>query len=237
MEKVQVFDSHKEMWAQIGKDIHDSNLEARMTLGDLYEKALSEYKGSSDFSERWLKKQEEALRKGLIRSIIPPKMIHLSNDEQKEFEQQCNDLGKDLELTAIVKLHAIGRDYQFLDANNGDLPFSFSGEYDNLASLVGNLKSILPKLVDGHYGTKLTPTFYTTTEDQPIMPEHITNDVDGYMKGIEQEIEDFLPEDLPEDNKNDILNFLKNFASSKDRIRGLTTEECQEFERLFYQQE
>ena len=234
MEKVQIFNTYEEMLNQIGQGFYDNNLKTREILSERLRKIELDYKEKSGFNERSIRQQEEIKKQKGYGSIIPPDMIALPEDEWEKLHEQHSYLGKDLELTALVGLCAVGSKYDFDGFSEQDLGVSYSSqeEHDDIGCLVQAVKDILPQLEGRFYGAKLTLVIYTTKTDEPIVPEHILNDVPGFVKEISQEVEgdDFIPEEA----KEQFIESLWEFASCQDRYRGLNEEECREFERLFY---
>ncbi len=191
---------------------------------------MSEYKEKSGFNERWIKRNEELKKKKPRASTFPPDMVHLSDVEQKKFKEQYHDLGKDLELTVLVYLSAVGDEYYF-DEASGSIGIRSVGPYKDISSMALDIKDILQQLKGRFSGAKLTPAFYTTKENKPLVPEEISSDVDGWLNGIAQEMQE--DDDFPEEVKASFYGAMREFASSKDRIKGLTEAECTEFERLY----
>ncbi|MEK6853397.1 MAG: hypothetical protein AABX64_01820 [Nanoarchaeota archaeon] len=230
---VQIYDTQEEVLQRVRQVVYESNLKTRETLESLTKAAMSEYREKSGFDERWIRRNEEFKKKKPWASTFPPNMVHLSDDEQKNFKEQYHDLGKDLELTVLVHLSAVGDEYNFDDVSGG-IGIGFVGPYKDISSMALDIKDILQQLKGKFSGAKLTPAFYTTKENKPLVPEEISSDVDGWLNGIAQEMQE--DDDLPEEAKTSIYEELREFASSKDRYGGLTEAECAEFERLFCQQ-
>ncbi len=186
MTKVQIYNTQEEMWKQLGRKIYRNNLKSRGTLEDLYEKAMLGYKEESGFNKRFLEAQEKRKKKEPWVSTFSPDMVHLPKKEQEKFNEQYCDLGKDLELTVLVCLSAMGNKYSFGVRNSGELPNSFEEGvgYDTIASLAHGVKGELSKIT--YFGITFTPTFYTTREEVAIIPEHISNDVEGYLREIKE---------------------------------------------------
>ena len=236
MVKVQIYDTQDQMWQQRGESIFDANLRARETLDDLYQKAMLEYKEKSGFNEKIIKIREERKQKGLLPPPgrawvdLPPEQLGLSTDEQKKFNEQYHDLGKDLELTILFGLSAMENKYSFDNHNEGDITFSISEEeYETIASMAQEIKKKLPEV--NFWGARITPLFYTTREERPIVPDEISNDPESYLKKMKEEAN--LDKAFPSEVKEQVIETLKGFAYCKDKIRGLTEEECAEFERLY----
>lgn len=228
MEKVRTYRTHEEMWEQIGQSIYDTNINTRRTINDLYEKAMREYKEKSGFNERWTKKTEELKKERPHTSTFPPHMVQLPDDEMEKFNEQYHELGKGLELKVLISLYAVGDKYDFENGNGSDLPFSFGGdkEYANIDSLAQGVQEVLPKII--FWGTKLMPVFYTAREELSMVPEHISNDPESFIQESMQQIEG--GNSFPEELRSPLIEGLRNLVYCKDKIRGLTEEECKEFE-------
>lgn len=227
MVKVQIYGTQTEMWQQQGENIFNANLRTRETLDDLYENAMLEYKEKSGFNERFL----EAQKKNPQRSTFSPDEVHLPTQEQEKFNEQYQNLGKGLELTLLVNLYVVGDKYSFHEGNSGDIPHSFTedAEYENIASLVQGVKDGISSF--RYFGVTFPPVFYTTREETALVPEQISNNPEDYLQGINKELAEI--EEMPAEYKELFVEAMKDFASCKDKIRGLTEEECLEFERLY----
>jgi len=234
MGKVQIFDTHEEMYSQIGDNSYESNLKIREILSERWGQINLEYKETSGFNERIIKSNEETKKEKPWASTFSPEMIALPADEWKRVMEQHPDIGKDLELTALVNLCILGDKYDFEDTSETDLGVSYSGHevYEDVSSLVQAIKDTLPRLEGRFYGAKVTPVFYTINEEGSLIPDHISNDVEGFMEGLEQEADE--DDSLPEEDKVSFLGVMREFASCKDQYRGFNEEERQEFENLFY---
>lgn len=156
-------------------------------------------------------------------------MVHLPNAEREKFNEQYPDLGKDLELTALIYLSAVGDEYCFCEASGSGI--RSVGPYKDISSLVLDLKGMLQQLKVRFSGAKLTPVFYTTKENKPIVPEEISNDIEGWLRDIAQEMQE--DDNLTEESKASFYGAMRELASSKDRHRGLTEAECAKFERSY----
>ncbi|MDO8511602.1 MAG: hypothetical protein Q7S55_05565 [Nanoarchaeota archaeon] len=227
MSKVQIYDTPEEMWEQLGQEVCDTNLRTRETLDDLYEKAMLEYKEKSGFNGRFL----EAQQKKSQRTILSPAKVHLPKSEQEKFNRQYRDLGKGLELTILVSLFTVGNEYIFGEGNRGELPNSFDegSEYDNIASLAQGVKEELSKVT--YFGIRFTPAFYTTREEVPLIPEEISNNPEGFLRHFTEDAK--KDSALPAEVKELFFEGLRDLVYCKDKIRGLTDQECAEFERLY----
>lgn len=232
MEKVQIYNTPEEMWKQLGRKVYKNNLKTKKKFAGLCEKAMLEYKEESGFNKLFLEAQENEKPQ---RDQYSPAEVRLSKGKQEKFNEQYHDLGKGLEQKVLVALFTYGNKYSCGEGNNGELLNSFEDctEYNDIASLAHDVKEELSKIK--YLGIKFTPVFYTVKEEVAIVPEHISNDPEGYLREINEEAEkdNFLPTEF----KELFLDGLRDFAYSKDKIRGLTEEECSEFEKLFYQQD
>ncbi|MDP3697949.1 MAG: hypothetical protein Q8R47_00020 [Nanoarchaeota archaeon] len=129
--------------------------------------------------------------------------VALPDYEQEKFNEQYRDLGKSLEFKLLVGLFYTGDKYIFGGGDNSSAPSIEDEEHDNLSSLTQGLKTALSKL--NFWGAALNPIFYTTREKLSV-PENISDDPEGYLRVLKEEA---------------------------DKVRGLTEEECAEFERLY----
>lgn len=231
MNKVQIYNTQEEVWKQLGRKVYKNNLKTGKTFNDLYEKAMLEYKEESGFNTRFLEAQEKRKNEKPYASTFSPDMVHLPKNEQEKFNDHHRDLGNGLEQTVLVALSACGNKYSFNEGNNGELLNSFEEgtEYDNVASLAQGAKEELSKIE--YFGIKFTPVFYTTREEVAIVPEHISNNPEGYLREITEEAD--RDGSMPSESKELFFKGLRDLAYCKDKIRGLTEEECAEFERLY----
>ena len=204
MVKVQIYDTQEERLKQLGS-IDDANLRTKETFHDLYRKALLEYKEESGFNERFNKSRDETLERKILFSA---EEAALSDDERKKFNEQYRDLGRGLGFTILVELGYNGDKYIFGDGGNYSAPFLIEDEeHDNLASLTQGVKKALSELNSelNFWEATVTTVVYTTREKLSV-PENISDDSEGYLRVLKEEV---------------------------DKSRGLTDEECAEFERLY----
>jgi len=230
---IQIFDDHEGMWNSIGQKNWDDNMAAGTQLRQRYKEAQLEYKEKSGFNERFLKQQEELKRQGKIDYTFNPAHVQLSEEDQKKFVGENPDLGNGLELTALVQLYSVGDGYSFGATSVQTIGMDYSPDtnYDSLSDLVIGIRSKMVDLNKSHFNATVEPHFYITREDSPLVPEHISQDVDAFLAEIEEEAA--KDEDLPEDLKNELFGEIRELFSNTDRMRGLNKEECEEFERLY----
>ncbi len=228
MEKVQIYNNQEEMWKQLGREVYRNNFKNGGTFGNLYKKAMLEYKEESGFNMRFLEAQGKKKTSG---STFLPAQVALHKDEQEKFNEVYHDLGNGLEQKVLVSLFTEGNKYSFGEGNRGELLNSFEegADYDNITSLAQGVKEELSKIK--YFGIIFSPIFYTTKEEVPIAPEHISNNPEGFLRQFTEDAK--KDSALSVEFNNLFLDGLRDFAYSKDKIRGLNEVECSEFERLY----
>jgi len=203
--KVHVYKTETEWWNTFGKNKYDLNIQNREKLDDRY---------------------DDAIRAHL--KVAKGQQYGVSDQAHKDVRAGNPDLGNGLELIASIALTKVGSEFSVDLTDTASLGVGYGEAFGNMADLVTGVKSQINRMETRYLGMVVTPYFFTTCEDEPVVPAHISADVDGHVAEIKAEAGSSLGT-----LATSFFEGLKEAFSLTDRMTGFSAAERQEFERLY----
>jgi len=217
MRNITIFETNAQAVAALAEYVECNNV----TLGKIREIGRAkeaEYRTKTGYDKK-------------VKSPSPDLKVHLPPAERQKL---WVDVGKGLELNCMVSLKSYNGNYYFL-ADVTEPLGSNEDEYSTINDLVDGVRNYLTRESARRHGAGITPHFYTIKEEKTLNSEEREN------LRLSQEAWDSIPDNVPlevlglKEKKEQFKSVLDYLVAAADiPKKGLTPEECAEFEKLFY---
>lgn len=254
MTKIQVFDTWENAFDQLIKQHYDKNLETRLEIHNVYKEKLQEYKESSGFNERYIKKREKELprtskmthpKTGEEIEIVFPYSEHdldpahapLPEEERKKFMELYPNIGERFELTRIIQLTVMAKEYFYDNVQDGLCPtskYTNDDGYKTIPQLIGGVQELIQEQSGLYGGAKTDILFYTIDKETPLFTEEERREIaeEGFLEVPNLEEMPPLERAATEDKLEEVNRLVLKLAPESER--GLTLKEMKEFEKLYF---